>query len=165
MKKSDVKKLYEWAIQQEFPLKKAPTAIGYSNQDIYFCWLKGWGRAWKGVRESVVQDKEIVDILESDEILFANVNYFPAGTELGPHKDPNVYDRIPYRRIQIPLYVHPTDCYMVWKGEKVYWKPGEPQVYDVMDHIHEGYNFSNEEMIFMFIDIKKTNDNSTLQEM
>ena len=25
---------------------------------------------------------------------------------------------------------------------------GVPQIYDVMDHVHEGYNYSNDDMIF-----------------
>lgn len=165
MKRSDIDKLYKWAIEQDFPLRKAPTAIGYSNQDIYFCWLKGHGKAWSGVRESVVTEPEIVDILDSEEILFATISCFLPGTELGPHRDPNVYDGKKYRRIQIPLLVHPTDCYMVWQGEKKYWQPGRPEIYDVMDYVHEGYNFSDDDMIFMFIDIEKNDVNSTLQEM
>ena len=164
MKKSDIKKLYEWATQQEFPFRKAPTAVGYSNQEIYFCWLKGHGKFWHGVRGSIVQDQEIFDILDSPEILMATMACFTPGTVLGPHKDPPVYPK-PYRRIQIPLLVHPTDCYMVWKGEKVTWTPGEPKIYDVMDYVHEGYNYSDEDMIFIFLDIEKTDDNSTLQEM
>jgi len=54
---------------------------------------------------------------------------------------------------------------MIWKGQKVYWQSGEPQIYDVQDHVHEGYNHSDDDMIFMFIDIEKRDDNSTLQEM
>jgi hypothetical protein len=164
MKKSDVEKLYTWAIQQDFSFRRAPTAVGYSNQDIYFCWLKGHGKFWYGVRSSVVEDPEIFSILDSSEVLMATIACFTPGTVLGPHKDPPVYPK-PYRRIQIPLLVHPTDCYMIWKNEKVTWVAGEPKIYDVMDHVHEGHNYSDEDMIFMFIDIEKRDDNSTLQEM
>ena len=163
MKKIDVDYLYEWASAQDFPFRRAPTAVGYSNRDIYFCWLKGT-RHHCGVRTNIIDDQRIIDILESDEVLLATVAYFEPGTELGPHKDPPVYEQ-PYRRIQIPLYVHPTDCYMIWQGEKVYWRAGEPQIYDVQDYVHEGYNFSEEPMIFMFVDIRKTNDNHSLQSM
>ena len=52
---------------------------------------------------------------------------------------------------------------MVWKGKKVFWTEGEPQVYDVMDHVHEGYNLSDDDMMFLFVDIEKRNDNSNLQ--
>jgi len=164
MKLIDVLKLYDWAIEQDFPFKRAPTAVGYSNQDIYYCWLKGHGKGWVGTRQSIVKDPEIFSILESPEVLMATMACFTPGTELGPHKDPPVYPK-PYRRIQIPLLVHPTDCYMIWKGNKETWVAGEPKIYDVMDHVHEGYNFSDDDMVFMFLDIEKTNDNDSLQGM
>ena len=63
------------------------------------------------------------------------------------------------------MLVHPTDCYMIWKGNKETWVAGEPKIYDVMDHVHEGYNFSDDDMVFMFVDIEKTNDNDSLQGM
>ena len=48
---------------------------------------------------------------------------------------------------------------MIWKGEKVMGR-GVPD-YDVMDHVHEGYNYSDDDMLFLFVDILKTNDNRT----
>ena len=99
--------------------------------------------------------------MESDEVVFATVSCFEPGTELGPHKDPPVYG-IHYRRIQIPLYIPSNDCYMIWKGEKVFWEEGVPQIYDVMDHVHEGYNYSDDDMLFLFVDILKEDDNSNL---
>ena len=164
MKKSDTYYLYDWASQQDFPLRKAPTAVGYSNQDIYFCWLKAVNRNGGGVRASVVRDERAAEILDQEEVVFATVACFEPGTELGPHKDPPVYG-IHYRRIQIPLYIPSDDCYMIWEGKKVYWEEGVPQQFDVMDNVHEGYNFSDDDMIFLFVDILKTDDNSTLQEV
>ena len=154
MKKSDVDYLYEWARTQEFPLRRAPTAVGYSNKDIYFCWLKALTNNGGGVRESVVRDQRARDILKSDEILVATIALFESGTELGPHKDPPVYDK-KYRRIQIPLHIPSEDCYMIWRGRKIFWKEGKPQIFDVMDYVHEGYNYSPDDMIFLFIDIVK----------
>ena len=166
MKRSDVNYLYEWASQTDFPLRKAPTAVGYSNKDIYFCWIKAIYRsgAIAGVRKTVVKDVRAQEILDQDEVVFATVACFEPGTELGPHRDPPVYER-PYRRIQIPLYIPSNECYMIWDGEKVFWEEGVPQIYDVMDVIHEGYNYSDDDMLFLFVDILKTNDNSTLQEV
>ena len=163
MKKSDVDYLYEWAAKTDFPLRRAPTAVGYSNKDIYFCWLKAQNKNGGGVRCSVVKDQRVRDILNQDEIILATVSLFEAGTKLGAHKDPPVYGK-KYRRIQIPLYI-PCDkcCYMVWKGEKVSWKEGEPQIYDVMDYVHEGYNLSDDDMMFLFVDIEQNDDNSNLQ--
>ena len=165
MKRSDVDYLYEWASRTDFPLRRAPTAVGYSNKDIYFCWLKASKEAdGGGVRRSVVSDERAAKILESDEVILATVSVFEGGTKLGPHKDPAVYGK-KYRRIQIPLYIPSDKCYMVWQGKKVYWTEGEPQIYDVMDHVHEGYNYSDDDMIFLFVDIEKRDDNSNLQEV
>ena len=163
MKRSDVDYLYEWAARTDFPLRRAPTAVGYSNKDIYFCWLKAQNKNGGGVRCSVVEDQKVRDILNQDEIILATVSLFEAGTKLGAHKDPPVYGK-KYRRIQIPLYI-PCDkcCYMVWKGERVSWKEGEPQIYDVMDYVHEGYNLSDDDMMFLFVDIEQNDDNSNLQ--
>ena len=77
MKRSDVDYLYEWATANEFPLRRAPTAVGYSNKDIYFCWLKALTNNGGGVRESVVEDQRARDILNQEEILVA---IFPNGT-------------------------------------------------------------------------------------
>ena len=164
MKKSDVDYLYEWAARTDFPLRRAPTAVGYSNKDIYFCWLKASKKSdGGGTRRSVVRDERAAKILDSNEVILATVSLFEAGTKLGAHKDPPVYDKA-YRRIQIPLYIPCTKCcYMVWKGKKVSWKEGEPQIYDVMDHVHEGYNLSDDSMMFLFVDIEKRDDNSNLQ--
>ena len=164
MKRSDVDYLYEWATRTDFPLRRAPTAVGYSNKDIHFCWIKALTNNGGGVRRSVVKDPRAIEILDSDEILMAEVSVFESGTALGPHKDPPVYDK-EYRRIQIPLYIPSDKCYMVWQGKKVYWTEGEPQIYDVMDHVHEGYNYSDDDMIFLFVDIEKRDDNSNLQEV
>ena len=164
MKRSDVNYLYEWASRTDFPLRRAPTAVGYSNKDIHFCWLKAIYRngAIGGVRKSVVEDEKAQQILDQEEVIFATVSVFDAGTQLNPHRDPPVYGK-KYRRIQIPLYIPSDECYMVWDRKKVYWTEGEPQVYDVMDHIHEGYNLSNDIMMFLFVDIEKRDDNSNLQ--
>ena len=162
MKKTDLDYLYEWATRTDFPFRRAPTAVGYSNKDIYFCWLKASNDKRGSVRYSLVKDERAQQILESDEVVFATVSCFEPGTELGPHKDPPVYG-IHYRRIQIPLYIPCNKCcYMVWKGEKVFWEEGVPQIYDVMDHVHEGYNYSDDDMLFLFVDILKTDDNSNL---
>ena len=154
MKRSDVDYLYEWASRTDFPLRRAPTAVGYSNKDIYFCWLKAQTNNGGGVRKSVVNDQRAQQILDSEEILVATIALFESGTELGPHKDPPVYDK-KYRRIQIPLHIPSDDCYMIWRGRKVLWKEGKPQIFDVMDYVHEGYNYSPDDMIFLFIDIVK----------
>jgi hypothetical protein len=48
---------------------------------------------------------------------------------------------------------------MVWEdGKKIFWQEGEPQVHYIMDHFHEGYNYSDDAMIFLMLDIKKSTE-------
>jgi aspartyl/asparaginyl beta-hydroxylase (cupin superfamily) len=145
--------LYKWASSQKFPIRKAPTSEGYSNKEIQYCWFKGVGNGVT-IRKKLMPE-EVLQIYEKDDILFSMYVIFERGTVLGPHKDPNIY-REPYKRIQIPLVIPDREqCFMIWKGEKIYWKEGKPQVFEVMDYIHEGCNHSSEPMIFLFIDVKK----------
>ena len=67
MKLIDVLKLYDWAIEQDFPFKRAPTAVGYSNQDIYYCWLKGHGRGWVGTRQSIAVCSKVKTMISFDK--------------------------------------------------------------------------------------------------
>jgi len=148
--KDNLKELYKWASQSEFPLKKAPTTVGYSNKEIYICGLK-YIRKNINIRKSLMTES-VYNIMKNDEILYAVYSRFSGGTILKPHKDPDVYsDR--YKRVQIPLDVT-KDFYMVWKGENVYWENGVTQVYHVMDNIHSAFNKSDKTMKFLFIDVK-----------
>jgi len=126
--------------------------------------IKAQNKNGGGVRQSVIEDQRAKDILDQDEILVASIALFESGTKLGPHKDPPVYGKA-YRRIQIPLYIPSDECYMIWDKKKIIWREGEPQVYDVMDYVHEGYNLSDDDMMFLFVDIEKRDDNSNLQEV
>ena len=153
--KSNLKELYKWASSTEFPLKKAPTTVGYSNKDIYICGLK-YIRKNVNIRKSKMTDT-IYNIMKNDEILYAVYSRFEGGTILKPHKDPDVYiDK--YKRIQIPLIIPDNKkCYMEWtkiKGGRMVWEKGKPQVCDVMRHIHHASNESDEPMEFLFLDVK-----------
>ena len=115
--KIDLDILYKWASTSKFPLKKAPTTVGYTNKDIYICGLK-YIRKNVNIRKSMMTDA-VYNIIKNDEILYAVYSRFEGGTILTPHKDPDVYsDR--YKRVQIPLNVT-KDFYMIWKKKKVYW--------------------------------------------
>jgi hypothetical protein len=154
IEKNELNILFEWAKNTELPLRFGPTADGYSSVPIKFCWLKK-NRKNSIIRKSTIKDQKIEKILENDDILFSMFVVFDPGTELGPHKDPNIYKE-PYKRIQIPIEIPDKDkCYMIWNGEKVFWEEGVPQIYEVMDYIHEGYNLSDKPMKFLFIDIKR----------
>ena len=148
--KDNLKELYKWASQSKFPLKKAPTTVGYSNKDIYICGLK-YIRKNINIRKSLMTES-VYNIMKNDEILYAVYSRFSGGTILKPHKDPDVYSER-YKRVQIPLDVT-KDFYMVWKGENVYWENGVTQVYHVMDNIHSAFNNSDKTMEFLFIDVK-----------
>ena len=159
--KSDLDTLYNWAKECEFPMKTAPTVEGYSNKPISHCWIKAESvdksgtKTVKYVRKKIIQDSKVLEIFDNSEILFATVSLFESGTVLGKHKDPSVY-RCPYKRIQIPLVIPDKErCYMIWQDEKVFWSEGVPQVYEVMDYIHEGANLSDVPMKFLFLDVKK----------
>ena len=154
IEKNDLNILFEWAKSNSFTLKTAPVSNGYSSIPVKFCWFK---KSIKNtiIRKNAIKNVEIKKILENEDILFSMFVVFDSGTKLGPHKDPNVYSE-PYKRIQIPVEIPDKDkCYMIWKGEKVTWEEGVPQVFEVMDCVHEGYNCSDKPMTFLFVDVKK----------
>jgi hypothetical protein len=152
--KKELNELFIWAKNSEFKMRTAPTAEGYANKPISYCWLKGVGKTVM-IRRNLMKNEIVENIYENNDILFSMIAEFDEKTELKPHRDPNLY-REPYKRIQIPLEIPDEElCYMIWKGKKVHWKEGEPQVFEVMDYIHEGYNHSNKPMKFLFLDVKK----------
>ena len=148
----DLQTLYEWGKVTTFPLKKVPTAIGYSNKDIYLAWLKGAGKRIM-IRRKLMTDK-VIKIFENEDIIYSTYSIFYAGTILNPHKDPDVYPH-PYKRIQLPLTIPDKDkCYMNWQGKRVSWEEGVAQCYPVMDYVHDGGNISDESMDFIMLDVK-----------
>ena len=146
--------LYKWARETSFPCKKAPTIEGYSNKIIDYYWLKSVKKSTIIRKKYMTQN--ICEIYENDEILFSNFTSFREGTELYPHKDPDIL-RYPYKRIQIPLSIPDKNkCYMEWvniKDGKIIWEEGQPQVCDVMHHTHQAFNKSDKPMDFLFIDV------------
>jgi len=152
----DLEELFVWAKNSNFPMKLGPTAKGYANKPITFCWLKSIFTNTI-IRKNLMTDR-IRKIHENNDILFSMIVSFDSNTQLGPHLDPNLYQK-PYKRIQIPLEIPDKKlCYMIWKRKKIHWVEGEPQVFEVMDYIHEGYNHSNKPMKFLFLDVKKDSE-------
>jgi len=153
--KQDLTDLYEWAVDTEFPVKTAPTIEGYSNKSIDYYWIKSVKKSTL-IREKLMTDR-VREIYHNDDILFSNYVIFYPGTILKPHKDPDIL-REPYKRIQIPLRIpNQKDCYMEWvddKSGRVLWEEGVPQVCDVMNHLHEAFNKSDEPMEILFVDVK-----------
>ena len=152
--RNDLHIIYEWARVTAFPFKKAPTIEGYSNKIIDYYWLKSVKKSTI-IRKKYMSD-EVYEIYKNDEILFSNYTSFRAGTELYPHRDPNIL-RHPYKRIQIPLSIPDNNkCYMEWtdSGARIIWEEGQPQVCDVMNYTHHAFNKSDKPMNFLFVDVK-----------
>ena len=160
--KTDLKNLYEWAKDKDFPLRRTITTRkpygtnkieSYCNNEIYSYPLK-FGRRKVTIRESVMP-QEIIDIFKDEDILYTVVSIFQSGTILKPHRDPHIYN-FPYKRIQIPLDIPEVGkCTMRWiKGGTIVWEEGVPQVCNVMYDIHEASNLSDKDMFMMFLDVK-----------
>ena len=162
--KTDLKNLYEWAKDKDFPLRRTITTRkpygtnkieSYCNKEIYSYPLK-FGRRKVTIRESVMP-QNIIDIFKNEDILYTVVSIFQSGTILKPHRDPHIY-QFPYKRVQIPLEIPDKNkCYMEWtdiKGARINWDEGVPQVCDVMHHTHQAYNKTTKEMVIMMIDVK-----------
>ena len=160
--KTDLKNLYEWAKDKDFPLRRTITTRkpygtnkieSYCNKEIYSYPLK-FGRRKVTIRESVMP-QEIIDIFKDEDILYTVVSIFQSGTILKPHRDPHIYN-FPYKRIQIPLDIQEVGkCTMRWiKGGTIVWEEGVPQVCNVMYDIHEASNLSDKDMFMMFLDVK-----------
>ena len=151
--KSDIKNLYRWAKDTEFPTKTAPTIEGYSNKSIDYYWIKSVKKSTL-IREKLMTDS-IREIYKNDDILFSNYTIFYAGTILKPHKDPDIL-REPYKRIQIPLDIPEVGkCTMKWiNGGKIIWEEDKPQVCNVMYDLHEASNLSEQDMSILFVDVK-----------
>ena len=160
--KTDLKNLYEWAKDKDFPLRRTITTRkpyctnkieSYCNKEIYSYPLK-FGRRKVTIRESVMP-QNIIDIFKDEDILYTVVSIFQSGTILKPHRDPHIYN-FPYKRIQIPLDIPEVGkCTMRWiKGGTIVWEEGVPQVCNVMYDVHEASNLSDKDMFMMFLDVK-----------
>ena len=160
--KTDLKNLYEWAKDKDFPLRRTITTRkpygtnkieSYCNKEIYSYPLK-FGRRKVTIRESVMP-QNIIDIFKDEDILYTVVSIFQSGTILKPHRAPHIYN-FPYKRIQIPLDIPEVGkCTMRWiKGGTIVWEEGVPQVCNVMYDVHEASNLSDKDMFMMFLDVK-----------
>tara|TARA_Y100000593_G_C4277834_1_gene321092 strand:- start:259 stop:747 length:489 start_codon:yes stop_codon:yes gene_type:complete len=152
--KSELEILYNWARNVKFPVKKAPTIDGYSNKVIDYYWIKSVKKT------TILRDKLMTDsvrkIYQNNDILFSNYAVFYPETILKPHKDPNIL-RYPYKRIQIPLAVPDKNkCYMEWMGnnDNILWENGVPQLCDVMNNLHQAFNYSDKPLEILFVDVK-----------
>ena len=71
--RKNLSKIYDWAKNTEFPLKKVPTAGEYSNKDIFICWLKGAGK--KVLLRKKLMTDEVLDIFSDENIIIPSKNH------------------------------------------------------------------------------------------
>ena len=151
--------LYEWAKITKFPLYKLNNPEHYSNKRIDYSWNKLVDHKNKSTIRRKFMTERVIEIHQNHEILWSAIGVFYAGTRVSKHKDPDIFSDL-YKRIQIPLKIPDYEkCYMTWEdGTVTNWIGGEPQVHYVMDIAHDGCNLSDEEMIFLFLDVKKSTE-------
>jgi hypothetical protein len=152
--KNDLDLLYFWAKTSEFKLSEEPTSAGYPTKPILYCPFK-LVRNTTVLKKRNINSQMILKILSNPDILFCAYVSLQPGTEHGPHKDLNAYAE-EFKRIQIPIKVPSKEkCYMIWQGQNVTWELGQYKMYEVMDYTHEGYNYSEDSLEFLFVDVKK----------
>jgi len=155
--KQELKEFYQWGLKTKFPLKISPKFTGRSRHFETYAvtgyWLK-MTRKMVNIRKGFMPDN-IYKLHENPEILYSGYAIIAPNSHIKKHKDPDVYMH-KYKRIQIPLDLpEPEKLYMVWENDlKIHWKEGEVQVWNVMDHIHEGINESDKPGKFLFMDVK-----------
>ena len=157
--RNEIDELFEWASTTKFPLYKLNNKEYYANKRIDYSWNKLVDHKNKTtIRRKFMTDR-VIEIHKNPDILWSAIGVFYGGTKVNKHKDPNIFSE-PYKRIQIPIKIPDYDkCYMLWEdGRETHWREGEPQVHYVMDIAHEGYNNSNDEMVFLMLDIKKSTE-------
>ena len=156
--REEIDDLYEWAKITEFPLYKLNNPAYYTDgKRVDYSWQKLVTHKNKTLIRKKNMTERVYQIHENSDILWSAIGVFYGGTVVNAHKDPDIFSE-GYKRIQIPLKIPDKEkCYMVWEdGEKIFWEEGEPQVHYVMDHFHEGHNYSDEAMVFLMLDIRKS---------
>ena len=152
--KEQLTKLFYWGNRTKFPLRKEGITSKYMGYDVFVSYAK-YGKNEKRYRKKLFDD-DIYEIIKNDDIIHASYCEFTSKTKLNPHKDPDIYSE-KYKRIHIPLFIpDKNECYMEWtdSGARIIWEEGQPQVCDVMRHIHHASNESDKPMEFLFLDVK-----------
>ena len=150
--KIDIERLYEWATNTQFPLKKEGITSKYMGYEILICYFK-YGKKnifypHKSLSES------IIDIISKPEIFSLAYIQYPPKLEAKPHIDYNPYGK-KFTRIQLPIKIPKgRKSYIEWidSNERIYWEERKPEIFDV-EKMHKGANNSNEKMTFLYVDI------------
>ena len=150
--KLDLKRLYEWASTNNFPLKKEGITSKYMGYEILICYLK-YGKKRIFYPHKTISEP-VFDIAVRPEIYSLSYIKYPPKLKAKPHRDYNPYGK-EFKRIQIPIKIpNSNECYIEWidKNEKVYWTEGKVEIFNV-EELHQGANNSNESMEFLYVDI------------
>ena len=150
--KTDIQRLYEWATNTNFPLKKEGITSKYMGYEILICYLK-YGMKKTFYPHKLIS-KSIINIIDKPEIFSLTYIQYPPKLEAKPHTDYNPYGK-KFNRIQIPLKIPKgRKSYIQWidSNERIYWEEGKPEIFNV-EKLHKGANNSNEKMTFLYVDI------------
>jgi len=150
--KLDLQRLYEWASNTNFPLKKEGITSNYMGYEILICYLKYGKRKIFYPHKSL--SESIFDILVKPEIYSLTYIQYPPKLIAKPHRDYNPYGK-KFKRIQLPMKISKENkCFIEWidTNEKIYWEEGKVEIFDV-EKLHQGKNDSDETMEFIYVDV------------
>jgi len=150
--KTDIKRLYEWALNTNFPLRKEGITSKYMGYDVHISYVK-YGKKNKSYRHKLIND-EIFNIIKNEDIYGVAYLKYPPHVNAEPHRDFNLWGK-DFLRVQLPLKLpQGKKCYIEWidTGERVYWEEGKVEIFNV-ENLHKGKNNSDESMEFLYIDI------------
>ena len=150
--KLDLQRLYEWASNTNFPLRKEGITSNHMGYEILICYLKYGKRKIFYPHKSL--SESIFDILVKPEIYSLTYIQYPPKLIAKPHRDYNPYGK-KFKRIQLPMKISKENkCFIEWidTNEKIYWEEGKVEIFDV-EKLHQGKNDSDETMEFIYVDV------------
>ena len=150
--KLDLQRLYEWASNTNFPLRKEGITSNYMGYEILICYLKYGKKKIFYPHKSL--SESIFDILIKPEIYSLTYIQYPPKLIAKPHRDYNPYGK-KFKRIQLPMKISKENkCFIEWidTNEKIYWEEGKVEIFDV-EKLHQGKNDSDETMEFIYVDV------------
>ena len=150
--KLDLQRLYEWASNTNFPLRKEGITSNHMGYEILICYLKYGKRKIFYPHKSL--SESIFDILVKPEIYSLTYIQYPPKLIAKPHRDYNPYGK-KFKRIQLPMKISKENkCFIEWidTNEKIYWEEGKVEIFNV-EKLHQGKNDSDETMEFIYVDV------------
>ena len=148
----DLQRLYEWASNTNFPLRKEGITSNHMGYEILICYLKYGKKKIFYPHKSL--SESIFDILVKPEIYSLTYIQYPPKLIAKPHRDYNPYGK-KFKRIQLPMKISKENkCFIEWidTNEKIYWEEGKVEIFNV-EELHQGKNDSDETMEFIYVDV------------